>query len=92
MAFRSPPSFEAVQEVSVGNVVLGHAPRQNHFEAFVAATVEEMIDQAKAIEASNADIIEWRADYFADDTLVAGSCRRHESRRHQNPSYAALDC
>ena len=66
MAFRSP-SFEAVQEVSVGNVVLGRAPVKI-ISSVCAATVEEMIDQAKAIEASNADIIEWRADYFADDT------------------------
>ena len=66
MAFRSP-SFDAVQEVSVGNVVLGRAPVKI-ISSVCAATAEEMIEQAKAIEASGADIIEWRADYFADDT------------------------
>lgn len=66
MAFRSP-SFDAVQEVSIGNVVLGRAPVKI-ISSVCAATAEEMIEQAKAIEASGADIIEWRADYFADGT------------------------
>ena len=65
MAFRSP-SFEAVQEAHIGNVVLGRAPVKI-ISSICAATVEEMIEQAKAIEASGADIIEWRADYYADD-------------------------
>ncbi len=65
MAFRSP-SFEAVQEAHIGNVVLGRAPVKI-ISSICAATVEEMIEQAKAIDASGADIIEWRADYYADD-------------------------
>ena len=61
MAFRSP-SFEAVQEAHIGNVVLGRAPVKI-ISSICAATIE----QAKAIDASGADIIEWRADYYADD-------------------------
>ena len=53
MAFRSP-SFDAVQEVSIGNVVLGRAPVKI-ISSVCAATAEEMIEQAKAIEASGAD-------------------------------------
>ena len=53
MAFRSP-SFEAVQEAHIGNVVLGRAPVKI-MSSICAATVEEMIEQAKAIEASGAD-------------------------------------
>ena len=65
MAFRSP-SFEAVQEAHIGKVVLGRAPVKI-ISSICAATVEEMIEQAKAIYTSGADIIEWRADYYTDD-------------------------
>ena len=70
MAFRSP-SFEAVQEAHIGNVVLGRAPVKI-ISSVCAATAEEMIEQAKAIEASGADIIEWRADYFAECRPMQG--------------------
>ncbi len=66
MTFRSP-SFESVEAVRIGNVTLGRSPVKI-ISSVCAANTEEMLEQAKAIEEAGADIIEWRADYFDDDS------------------------
>lgn len=66
MTFRSP-SFDSVCPVHIGNVVLGRAPVKI-ISSICATNTNEMITQARAIEASSADIIEWRADYFNPDS------------------------
>ena len=62
MSFRSP-SFDNVQETRIGNVVFGRAPVKI-ISSICAENAEEMLRQAEAIESSEADVIEWRADYF----------------------------
>ncbi len=73
MSFRSP-SFDAVQPAHIGNVVLGQAPVKI-ISSICAKTAEEMLEQAKAIEASSADVIEWRADYFSPNLPWQDSVR-----------------
>lgn len=66
MSFLSP-SFANHTAVKIGNVALGQAPVKI-ISSICAANAAEMLEQAKAIEASCADIIEWRADYFDENT------------------------
>ncbi len=66
MAFLTPPYDDLIIPAYIGDVVLGQAPVKI-LSSVCAKTKEEMIEQALAVEASCADIIEWRADWFEDD-------------------------
>lgn len=73
MPFRSP-SFEAVREVRIGDVVMGRQPVKI-ISSVCASNAREMVEQASAIEASGADIIEWRADYFKESASWENAVR-----------------